>query len=248
MTLSSNTTHLIDTPFLASESLVAIIPAAGSGQRMKSALPKQYLHLGEKTLLAHTADNLLSHPLIKELVILTSQDDTYFATLPLNENPRITRAIGGQTRAESVLAGLKATQAEWVLVHDAARPCLRHQDLDALIKAGFSHPDGALLATPVKDTMKRADAKSCILYTESREQLWHALTPQMFKRLDLLQALEKALNEGATITDEASAMEWCDKRPLLVQGHADNIKVTLPEDLALAEFILSRIYPKSLAR
>ncbi len=241
MTLSSNKTHPSDSPFLAPNSLVAIIPAAGSGLRMNSALPKQYLRLGEKTILEHTAQHLLSHPLIKELVIVISPNDSYFAASGLNKNPQITQAIGGQTRAESVLAGLKATEAKWVLVHDAARPCLRQQDLDALIKAALSHPDGALLATPVKDTMKRADTKSCILSTESREQLWHALTPQMFKRLDLLQALEKALSQDAIITDEASAMEWCNKRPLLVQGHADNIKVTLAEDLALAEFILSRL-------
>lgn len=244
MTLSLNKTHFLDSPFLEPDSLVAIIPAAGSGQRMKSAVPKQYLRLGEKTILTHTAENLLSHPLINELVVVISQDDTYFAASALNKNPSVIHAIGGQTRAESVLAGLKATKAKWVLVHDAARPCLRHQDLDVLIAAAVNHPDGALLATPVKDTMKRADANSCILSTESREQLWHALTPQMFKRLDLLQALEKALSEGATITDEASAMEWCNKHPLLVQGHADNIKVTLPEDLALANFILSHIYPK----
>lgn len=236
---TQNDTLLSDT-FALAKPIVAIIPAAGAGRRMGTHIPKQYLTIGEKTVLEHTATQLLAHPLIEELIIVISKDDPYFTQTTLAHHPKIKTAIGGQERADSVLAGLNATDAHWVMVHDAARPCVRLEDIDQLIKHALSSKDGAILASPVRDTMKRATTAQCIQHTESREQLWHALTPQMFQRADLQYCLTTALLKNAQITDEASAMEFMGKSPLLVQGHSDNIKITLQEDLPLATFLLSQ--------
>ncbi|WP_079753132.1 IspD/TarI family cytidylyltransferase, partial [Vibrio parahaemolyticus] len=129
---------------------------------------------------------------------------------------------------------------EWVLVHDAARPCVTLNDIDRLIDVCCAHPTGGILASPVRDTMKRANKENNIDHTVDREALWHALTPQMFKTQQLTRALADALQQGVAITDEASALEWLGETPALVQGSANNIKITQPEDLALAEFYLSR--------
>lgn len=220
----------------------AVVPAAGVGKRMGSACPKQYLHLAGKTLLEHTLDVLISHPRINHIVLALGEQDEYFSDLPIHNAPWLTRVKGGAERADSVLAGLQAAcDAEWVLVHDAARPCLSHEDLDALINQTQTSGQGAILATPVRDTMKRANALSPeqIAHTESREHLWHALTPQMFPRETLLAAIQTALAEDIDVTDEASAMEWAGHTVHLVEGGATNIKVTRPADLALAEFYLT---------
>ncbi|WP_199063641.1 2-C-methyl-D-erythritol 4-phosphate cytidylyltransferase, partial [Serratia sp. ASV30] len=143
----------------------------------------------------------------------------------------------------SVLAGLQlAGNAHWVLVHDAARPCLHPDDLERLLAITAHSKVGGILAAPVRDTMKRAQVgQSIISHTVERQDLWHALTPQLFP-LELLKlCLQRALDEGATVTDEASALEHCGYHPLLVAGRADNIKVTRPEDLALAAFYLTQL-------
>ena len=152
---------------------------------------------------------------------------------------------GGETRAHTVLNGLKALAArahenDWVLVHDAVRPCVRLSDIDALVSAVESGKDGGLLALPVADTVKRADKGNRVAETVSREGLWRALTPQMFRIGDLRKALEQALVRGTEITDEAAAIEAAGGHPKLVAGHADNIKITLPGDLALAELFLKQ--------
>jgi 2-C-methyl-D-erythritol 4-phosphate cytidylyltransferase len=144
-----------------------------------------------------------------------------------------------------VLSGLRALpdsvrEKDWVLVHDAARPCLRHDDLDRLLDHGSVHDVGAILAAPVRDTLKRANAAGGIECTEARERLWRAMTPQLFRRASLQRALEAAIDAGAAVTDEASALERLGLSPLLVEGAEDNIKVTTSVDLALAEFLLSR--------
>ncbi len=143
-----------------------------------------------------------------------------------------------------MLSGLNYVSAqlpcEWVLVHDAARPCVTLNDIDRLIDVCCAHPTGGILASPVRDTMKRANKENNIDHTVDREALWHALTPQMFKTPQLTRALADALQQGVAITDEASALEWLGETPALVQGSANNIKITQPEDLALAEFYLSR--------
>ncbi|WP_421300735.1 2-C-methyl-D-erythritol 4-phosphate cytidylyltransferase [Aeromonas veronii] len=219
--------------------LTAIVPAAGIGSRMGADCPKQYLQLAGKTILEHTLERLLSHPAIAQVIVALAPHDRWFEALPVAADPRIVRVEGGAERAFSVLNGLHVAQGEWVLVHDAARPCLTHGDLDALIAAAMNC-GGAILGSRVRDTMKRSDGEGNIIATVEREQLWHALTPQMFPTRTLKRALEEELLLGATITDEASAMERAGFTVRMVEGRADNIKVTRPEDLSLAGLFLSQ--------
>ncbi|MGM3183050.1 2-C-methyl-D-erythritol 4-phosphate cytidylyltransferase [Dickeya oryzae] len=230
----------MSTPNHAVAEVVAVLPAAGNGSRMLSDRPKQYLSIGTKTILEHTVAALLRQPRIQRIIIAISADDPYFSALPLASDPRIQVVNGGRQRADSVLAGLQQVQqADWVLVHDAARPCLHQDDLSRLLLLTGQSEVGGILAAPVRDTMKRSrDGR--IDHTVEREALWHALTPQLFPLALLRSCLERALREGATITDEASALEYCGYQPQIVPGRADNIKVTRPEDLALAEFYLTR--------
>ncbi len=224
--------------------ITAIVPAAGIGSRMQADRPKQYLLLNGKTVLEHTVEQLLAHPQIGQVVIAISQQDPYFSSLSLASHPRVKVVNGGKERAESVLNALRLVDeqqlGEWVMAHDAARPCVTERDITQLIQRALSHPVGAILASPVRDTMKRGDGDGNISQTVERQALWHALTPQMFRCQPLLQALQQALEQKAIITDEASAFEWQGLSPGLVSGRADNIKITQPEDLALAEFYLSR--------
>ncbi|WP_270221441.1 2-C-methyl-D-erythritol 4-phosphate cytidylyltransferase [Kosakonia cowanii] len=219
----------------------AVVPAAGFGRRMQTECPKQYLSIGDKTILEHAVAALLAHPCVSRVIIAVSAGDERFAQLPLANHPQITVVNGGAERADSVLAGLKAaTGAQWVLVHDAARPCLHQDDLNRLLALRETSRVGGILAAPVRDTMKRAEpGKTAIAHTVERNDLWHALTPQFFPLALLHDCLTRALDEGATITDEASALEYCGYHPELVAGRADNIKVTRPEDLRLAEFYLT---------
>ena len=227
-----------------------IMPAAGIGSRMQASRPKQYLSLGGRFLMDHTLNTLLSYPKFEQLVLVLSNDDDYWQDSLFYSDERIIRAEGGKERCYSVLNGLQAIQDQaqpddWVLVHDIARPCLQHSDLDKLcssLHTDLVRTHGALLATPVRDTMKRGKlvgADSTVDHSVERAQLWHALTPQVFRYQDLLGALEKCLQDNLEVTDEASAMEHCGYHPLLIEGRADNIKVTRPEDLALAEFFLT---------
>ncbi|QIL85121.1 2-C-methyl-D-erythritol 4-phosphate cytidylyltransferase [Vibrio sp. HDW18] len=224
--------------------LIAVVPAAGVGSRMQADRPKQYLSLLGKTVLEHTIDGLLAHPQIDQVVVALSADDPYFSHLALASDPRVIRVDGGQQRADSVLAALdyvcQHQLSQWVLVHDAARPCVTHADISQLIRLALTHPVGAILAAPVRDTMKRSDHLQQIEHTVDRTALWHALTPQMFRAQALREALHAALQQQVTITDEASAFEWRGEKPALVTGRADNLKITQPEDLALAEFYLRR--------
>ncbi|WP_428771492.1 2-C-methyl-D-erythritol 4-phosphate cytidylyltransferase [Vibrio sp.] len=224
-------------------SIVAVVPAAGVGSRMRADRPKQYLTIAGQTVLEHTLQRLLSHPVIDRVVVAVSKDDPYYTNLAMASDARVSWVAGGKERADSVLAALQYVQqhqlAEWVMVHDAARPCVRLADIDRLIAAALTHPVGGILATPVRDTMKRANSNGDIEHTVERAALWHALTPQMFPTALLSAALADALQQGAVITDEASALEWRGMTPALVQGQADNIKITQPEDLALAAFYLS---------
>ncbi|WP_101775594.1 2-C-methyl-D-erythritol 4-phosphate cytidylyltransferase [Pasteurella oralis] len=229
--------------------IVAVVPAAGVGSRMQTAKPKQYLEIQGKTILEHTLSVLLSYPQIELIILAIAPNDPYISQLPFLKHPKIQVIDGGENRADSVLNGLCAVDNLhksavqnavdlWVMVHDAARPCLTHQDLDKLIQ--IEDPHGAILAIPATDTIKRALPNQQIKQTEDRSELWLAQTPQFFP-LDLLkQALEQAFVRGMQVTDEASAMEFAGFRPHLVAGRSDNIKVTRPEDLALAEFYLTR--------
>ncbi len=218
--------------------IVAIIPASGVGSRMNAPFPKQYLKIQNKTILEHTLTPFIQHPLIEKIVVAVSKTDSYYSTLPLLNHAKIQLVFGGETRANSVFNALKEVENEaWVLVHDAARPCLKRSDLDNILQ--IDDPNGAILATPAIDTMKRASG-STILHTEDRSTLWHALTPQFFPAGSLKSALQQAFAEQQTITDEASAMEFAGFHPHLITGRSDNIKVTRPEDLALAEFYLTK--------
>lgn len=215
----------------------AIVPAAGIGSRMAAAVPKQYLPLNGSTLLEQTLAVLLKHAAIKRIIVATAEQDPWFDQLAIAHHPRVLRVVGGAERANTVLNALVHVETDWVLVHDAARPCLHNQDLEAVLQAGLQ-ADGAILASRVRDTMKRGDGEGNISTSVSRDELWHALTPQCFATQPLAQALASALAAGAVITDEASAMEWAGFHPRLVPGRADNIKVTQPEDLELAHFFL----------
>lgn len=219
--------------------LTAIVPAAGIGSRMGADCPKQYLTLAGKTILEHTLGCLLSHPAIARVIVALAPHDEWFEQLAVAADPRVLRVEGGSERAYSVLNALHVVEGKWVLVHDAARPCLTQGDLDALIASAMAC-DGAILGSRVRDTMKRTDGAGNIVATVEREQLWHALTPQMFPTGTLKRALEEGLALGALITDEASAMERAGFTVKMVEGRADNIKVTRPEDLSLAELFLQQ--------
>ncbi|WP_346796118.1 2-C-methyl-D-erythritol 4-phosphate cytidylyltransferase [Halomonas sp. Bachu 37] len=218
-----------------------VVPAAGQGRRMGAGRPKQYLELGGATILARTLSRLHQAFPQARLVLCLDPDDPWFRPqwVPF---AHWQRTDGGRERMDSVLNALQVMAAEpddMVLVHDVARPCVTTADLQALWQAVSVHPDGALLAMPVADTMKRADARSCVATTEPREGLWHALTPQGFRFELLQQALFQAKTRGLQVTDEASAVESQGRRPLLVPGRRDNLKITHPEDLALATAILA---------
>ena len=216
-----------------------VVPAAGIGSRMGASCPKQYLPLAGKFLIEHTLERLLAHPRIERVVVAIAADDDFFPTLPVASHPRLMTTTGGSERADSVLNGLSLVESEWVLVHDAARPCITHQDIERQIDAGLPG-DGAIHGSRVRDTMKRSDAAGYIQKTVDRDQLWHALTPQFFRTGLLRDAIQQGQSQGLPITDEASAMELAGWRPLMVEGRADNIKVTRPEDLALAALFLSQ--------
>lgn len=226
--------------------IAVVIPAAGSGQRMQADKPKQYLTLAGKTILEHTVQRLRQVPELGPVWLSLAQDDPYFSLTPLALQPDIHRVTGGRERADSVLAGLMAIdekQYPWVLVHDAARPLVHVTDIQKLIQVCLDSGCGGILATPVRDTMKRSMGElenTQVLHTVERKELWHALTPQLFPTAQLRHTLQLALQQGAAITDEASALEWAGLPVLLVSGRADNIKITQSEDLQLARFYLEQ--------
>ncbi|MDX1553100.1 MAG: 2-C-methyl-D-erythritol 4-phosphate cytidylyltransferase [Marinobacter sp.] len=223
-----------------------IVPAAGSGQRMKADCPKQYLRLDQRFIIDITLSRLLDNAAFAGCMVATGPNDRWWPETEASKDRRIRTCIGGAERAESVLAALdalsgRANDDDWVLVHDAARPCLHADDLARLLADLKGHPVGGLLATPVADTLKRTGPGSCeVEATVDRRDLWRALTPQMFHFLALKQALESAIDSGYPVTDEASAIEFAGQRPCIVEGRPDNIKITVPADLALADFILKR--------
>lgn len=232
--------------------LWVVIPAAGVGRRMKTTAPKQYLLLNDKTVIEHTLAVFDAHAAVSEIVVAVSKDDEYWSDLNVKLSKPLHIVNGGAQRCDSVLNALsflkgKAHVDDWVLVHDAARPCLRQEDLSLLLNTLAEHEVGGILAVPVRDTMKRSDNNGIINETVERDNLWHALTPQMFRYGLLREALERALSNNEVVTDEASAIESAGKQPLLVEGHADNIKITRPEDLALAAFFLNQLNQAALS-
>lgn len=220
------------------------MPAAGIGSRMGAVCPKQYLPLAGKTVIENTLGRLLALPDIAGVVLALSEDDHYWTKLSLAQHPVIHRVRGGAERCHSVLNALeflsaKASPDDWVLVHDAARPCVSLDNIIELIETVKDHPVGGILGVPVSDTLKQVESER-IQLTADRSLLWHAQTPQIF-RLELLRnCLKHALADEKVITDESSAIEAYGYQPIMVQGRSDNIKITRPEDLAIAAILIQQ--------
>ena len=230
----------------------ALIPAAGSGSRMGAGVPKQYLRIRGRPLLHYATRALARHPDIEQVFVVLAQADSHYAGHDWSEfGAKLTPLFcGGKTRAASVFNGLLAardtiTASDWVLVHDAARPCLGAEELERLLGELAQDETGGLLAIPVADTLKRANREVRVVRTEPRDNLWLAQTPQMFRYRLLIEALRAA--DPQLATDEARAIEELGLKPRLVMGDTRNIKVTYPEDLALAELILRSQEPQSAA-
>jgi 2-C-methyl-D-erythritol 4-phosphate cytidylyltransferase len=221
----------------------AVMPAAGVGRRMGGSSPKQYLPLLDSTVIEFALRPLLNHPLIERVIVVLSASDSEFQALPLAKHPKIQCVTGGAERADSVLAGLKAllnmaADNDVVFVHDAARPCLTLGDIDLLIETLSSGGDGAILAQPVVETVKLSDKNGNIEQTLDRQRVFLAQTPQCFALRALYEGYERARQEGWIATDEASIFEKLGRQPKLVSGPRRNIKITHPDDLALASFYL----------
>lgn len=221
----------------------ALIPAAGSGQRMQAGRPKQYLPLHGRPILEHSLRAITAHPLMAGVMVVLSAPDPWWPQITLPTHLPVWTTVGGEQRFHSVLNGLRAmTQVinadDWVLVHDAARPCLPAEDLLRMITTLADDPVGGVLGVPIHDTVWRADAADRITTLTPRQGLWRAQTPQMFRYGALTSALEAVVAAGDTVTDEAGAMMRAGYIPRMVEGHPHNIKLTHPADLGLAEYYL----------
>ncbi len=212
---------------------------------MKGDVPKQYLPLAGKTVLEHALAPFLAEPLIDGVMLALPADDTFWPRIAPTGGKPVLTVTGGAERADSVLAALDAlsertVDSDWVLVHDAARPCLRPADLRRLLETLINDPLGGILAVPAHDTLKRVEGGRDICETIDRATVWLAQTPQMFRLGRLRHALREAAGHGLRVTDEASALELMGERPRVVEGRSDNLKVTRPTDLALAALLLAR--------
>ena len=227
-------------------SVWAVVPAAGSGRRMATEVPKQYLKLNGVPILEHTLRALLACPDIRGVVVVLDPSDRRADATASLADPRVSRAAGGAERADSVLAGLQAVATEagaedWVLVHDAARPCISVGVLRSLISSCTAAGVGTVMAQASVDTLKRVSEDNRVLETLDRQVIWRAQTPQMFKLLELMSALSTALIDDIAITDESMAMELAGYPVSILEGPSTNIKITLPADLEMAEIILRRL-------
>jgi 2-C-methyl-D-erythritol 4-phosphate cytidylyltransferase len=211
---------------------------------MRAKVPKQYLNLNGRPIIETSLARIGSLSYVRQIVVMLNPEDTVWPTLGLEQNPKIVCQYGGENRYQTVLYGLRylSSQAhddDWVLVHDAARPCVRRSDIDSLFEQIVDHPVGGLLGAPVDNTMKLVDAEQEIVATVDRVNVWSAFTPQVFRFRLLLDALEAVDKSQKTVTDEATAVEEFGYRPKMVLGNRDNIKITHPNDLNLAAQILS---------
>lgn len=224
-----------------------IVPAAGISQRMGADTPKQYLPLNDATVIEAALSNFLKHPYILGVVVALHHDDRHWDDLAASHDDKIHTVLGGKSRSESVLnaitflEGASAEDDDYVIVHDAARPCLRSTDLELLLQQLEGDEVGGILAAPVSDTLKMVEKKTGAVKTLDRESIWRALTPQMFRLSILSRALKHCEERGIGITDEASAVEQLGLRVKLVKGQSDNIKITHAEDLELAAGIFKNI-------
>ena len=221
----------------------AVLPAAGTGSRMAADIPKQYLQVAGATLLEHSLRALLACGQIAGIVVALHPEDTRAVQFPVFQDARVHTVVGAEARSGSVLAGLDALYAlaapqDWVLVHDAARPCLQASDIARLIDAVVAANTGGILAEPIVDTVKQASQDARVVRTLDRATLWRAQTPQMFRLDELRLALRGAQEQGLAVTDEASAMELAGYPVQLIVGPPGNLKVTVPADLPLADWYL----------
>jgi 2-C-methyl-D-erythritol 4-phosphate cytidylyltransferase len=232
-------------PLLSPPRYWFVIPAAGIGSRMGTDKPKQYLMLGNKTILEHTITRILSLPNLAGIVVPLNSQDNLWTSLTILQHPLVHTIHGGAQRADSVLNGLnyladKAHPKDWVLVHDAARPCVTIDNIQKLCDDLVGDEIGGILAVPVSDTLKQVASINKIQTTVARSALWQAQTPQLFRYNLLRDCLMQTLARGENITDESSAVELCGYQPKVVEGRSDNIKITRADDLLLAEFILQQ--------
>jgi 2-C-methyl-D-erythritol 4-phosphate cytidylyltransferase len=225
----------------------AVLPAAGIGRRMGSSIPKQYLSIDGAPLILHSLRRLSAVKKIEKIVVVIHPEDSRWAELEKSIKEefgnRIITVMGGGERYQSVLNGLTALtefagKDDWVLVHDAVRPCVRTSDIENLIQKVSLHSIGGLLGSPVDNTLKRVDKKLTVIETVDRESYWNALTPQMFRFAQLKESIQTVVVSGKQVTDEAGAMEVAGFKPIMIAGQKDNIKITVEADLVLASQIL----------
>ena len=225
----------------------AVLPAAGIGRRMGSSIPKQYLSIDGAPLILHSLRRLSAVKKIEKIVVVIHPEDSRWAELEKSIKEefgnRIITVMGGGERYQSVLNGLTALtefagKDDWVLVHDAVRPCVRTSDIENLIQKVSLHSIGGLLGSPVDNTLKRVDKELTVIETVDRESYWNALTPQMFRFALLKESIQTVVVSGKQVTDEAGAMEVAGFKPIMIAGHKDNIKITVEADLVLASQIL----------
>ncbi len=228
------------------ETAWCVIPAAGSGSRLGGSLPKQYRDLGGASIIARSVGVFHDMAEVRAVVVGIAEDDAHWSASGLAGLSRLHVCRGGEERAHTVLAGLGflreelgAAERDWVLIHDAARPLVKPDDVRALLTRCMAEERGGLLAAPMVDTVKRATGAGRVLATEDRATLWRALTPQCFRLCELVAALDEALARGVASTDESAAMEEAGHEVLLVPGSTDNIKITHASDLRLARCLLN---------
>lgn len=233
------------TTLVNNERVWGVMPAAGTSVRMGGHLPKQYLPLLGKSVIEHSLERLLNIATLEGVVVALHAHDQQFSQLPIANHPKIHTSVGGAERSDSVLSALtslqkKAKLSDWVLVHDAARCCVDISVINTLLNTLAGHAVGGILGVPASDTLKQIDDKQQILLTLNRRVIWQAQTPQLFRYGLLREALQSALQKGQVVTDEASAVELAGYKPQMVMGHYDNIKITHPEDIVVAETILNQ--------
>ncbi len=229
---------------MINDKIWAIVPAAGFGQRMGMEVPKQYLEINDKAILEITLSKLLENKNIEQIVVCIAIDDERWPELEISKNPKIKQTGGGSSRALSVMNGLSyienlAEDEDWVLIHDAARPCLSQNLLNNLLNKLSDDQVGGILAVPVKDTLKVSDSSGTTIdKTLDRSQIWHAQTPQIFRYGLLKKAMHNALCSSLKITDESSAMEYAGHKIKLIESDSSNLKITTKDDLILAKYFL----------
>jgi 2-C-methyl-D-erythritol 4-phosphate cytidylyltransferase len=222
----------------------AIVPSAGSGKRLGAEKPKQYLPIHGKAIIEHTLSCLIKHPAIHKIMVAIAPEDPYWFEIEASlSTSKVIITHGGGERCDSVYQALlalknRAAPDDWILVHDAVRPCLQHAQLNHLMHTLKDHPVGGLLGVRVTDTLKKTDSANHVLSTLDRAHLWQAQTPQMFRYRLLMDSLKNAIAQRQPVTDEASAISFFGYQPMMVEGVSSNIKITYPEDLVLAAHIL----------